>query len=51
LRRGLIFGWPAGYDVTASEDRFVICKPIGLEGDLSGMIVVENWASEFAAAH
>jgi hypothetical protein len=28
-------------------DRFVICKPVGLEGDLSGMVVVENWASEF----
>jgi Tol biopolymer transport system component len=50
LRRGLIFGWPAGYDVSAAEDRFVICKPIGLEGDLSGMVVVENWASEFTGA-
>jgi hypothetical protein len=49
LRRGLIFGWPAGYDLTAAEDRFVICKPVGLEGDLSGMVVVENWAAEFAA--
>jgi hypothetical protein len=49
IRRALIFGWDPGYDVTADEQRFVFCRPVGKEEKNTGMIVVQNWASEFAA--
>jgi Tol biopolymer transport system component len=48
IRRALIFGWAPGYDVSAQEDRFVFCRATGDSGDLSGMVVVQNWAAEFA---
>ena len=49
IKRALIFGWAPGYDVNASEDRFVFCRAAGEDRqDLSGMVVVQNWAAEFA---
>jgi eukaryotic-like serine/threonine-protein kinase len=48
IRRPLIFGWVPGYDVNAAEDRFIFCRAVGDTQDLSGMVVVQNWAAEFA---
>jgi len=48
LRRPLIFGWFPGFDVNAAEDRFVFCRAFGDTRELSGMVVVQNWAAEFA---
>ncbi|HET8946626.1 MAG TPA: protein kinase [Candidatus Polarisedimenticolia bacterium] len=48
LRRPLIFGWAPGFDVNAAEDRFIFCRAAGENADLSGMVVVQNWAAEFS---
>jgi dipeptidyl aminopeptidase/acylaminoacyl peptidase len=44
----LIFGWPAGFDVTASGDRFVIVQSLAAKQDLGGIVVLENWWREFS---
>ncbi len=46
---GLIFGWQAGFDVSAHGDRFVIVEPQGDTSDRSGIVVEENWSKGFAA--
>jgi WD40 repeat protein len=48
IRRALIFGWSPGYDLNAAEDRFVFCRAVGETQELSGVVVVQNWAAEFS---
>jgi Tol biopolymer transport system component len=48
IRRSLIFDYAPGFDVNAAEDRFVFSRAVGETQDLSGMVVVQNWAAEFA---
>jgi eukaryotic-like serine/threonine-protein kinase len=44
----LIFGWPAGFDVSADGQRFVVAEPVSSKADLGGIVLVENWYREFA---
>jgi Tol biopolymer transport system component len=44
---GLVFGWPPGFDVSANDDRFVICQPVGDKQEVNGIVVLENWLGEF----
>ena len=50
IRRLLIFGWFPGYDISAAEDRFLFCRAVGENQNLTGMVVVQNWAAEFAGS-
>jgi len=43
----LMFNWPPGFDVTSDEQRFVLCLPVAGEQVPEGIVVVENWSSEF----
>ena len=49
IRRALVFSWFPGYDVSADEQRFIFSRAVGEEANNTGMIVVQNWAAEFAA--
>ncbi len=44
----LIFGWPAGFDVSADGNRFVIVESQGAASSLGGIVIEENWTREFA---
>ena len=44
---GLIFGWPAGFDVSPQDDRFVVVQPVEGKPDVNGIVVLENWSREF----
>jgi eukaryotic-like serine/threonine-protein kinase len=46
----LIFGWPPGFDVSPQGDRFVVAQALNDKQDLGGIVVLENWTSEFARA-
>jgi hypothetical protein len=50
IRRQLMFAWAPGFDVNDAEDRFVFCRAVGEEQNLTGMVVVQNWAAEFDAS-
>jgi Tol biopolymer transport system component len=43
----LIFGWPPGFDVSADEQRFLLCLGVGGKKAPTGIVVVENWLAEF----
>ncbi|HZM69257.1 MAG TPA: protein kinase [Candidatus Cryosericum sp.] len=45
---GLIFGWPPGFDVSPQDDRFLVAHAVEEGMDKSGIMMVENWMSEFA---
>ena len=47
----LILGFPPGYDVSPQGDRFVVIEPAGEPMDLGNIMIVENWAQQFRAAH
>ncbi len=40
--------WTDGFDVSADGKRFVIAENIGTEGEEPSIVVVQNWAAEFA---
>jgi hypothetical protein len=44
----LIFGWPAGFDMSADGQRFVVAEPVSSKADLGGIVLVESWSREFA---
>lgn len=44
---GLIYGWPAGFDVSPEDDKFVIVQPVEEKADVNGIVVLENWSREF----
>ena len=44
----LLFGWPAGYDVSTDGNRFVVVRTEGDGRDVTGIVVLENWTKEFA---
>ena len=46
LSWSLIFGWPAGFDVSTDGQRFLVCLPVGEEDRGEGIVVVENWLTE-----
>ena len=43
----LIFGWPPGFDVSPDGERFVINQATDRGEARTGIVVVENWLSEF----
>jgi len=43
----LLFNWPPGFDVTSDEKRFVLCQAVQGENVSEGIVVVENWLSQF----
>jgi len=43
----LIFGWPAGFDVSPQDDRFVVVQPVDEKPTANGIVVLENWSREF----
>jgi Tol biopolymer transport system component len=43
----LIFGWAPGFDFSADEKRFVVVESQGAAKELGGILVEENWTSEF----
>jgi hypothetical protein len=43
---GLV-GWPAGFDVDGSGQRFLMVREPGAGPPQSALIVVQNWLSEF----
>jgi Tol biopolymer transport system component len=46
---GMIYGWPAGFDVAPGGDRFVLVQPIeDSKRRRYGVVVAENWARDFA---
>ena len=44
----LLFGWPAGFDVSADGTRFVIVESQGAASSLGGIVIEENWTRAFA---
>jgi Tol biopolymer transport system component len=44
----LVFGWPAGFDVSPDGERFAVCRAVEQERSSSGIIIVENWPGEFS---
>ena len=44
----LIDGFPPGFDVAADGSRFLVVQPIDTGERQSGIIVHENWLSEFS---
>ncbi len=40
---GLVFGWPAGFDVSPDGSRFVVVEPQTDARQLGGIVVEENW--------
>jgi len=43
-----MFSWAPGFDVSADDKRFVICKNTGPTQAPGGVVLVENWHEEFA---
>jgi dipeptidyl aminopeptidase/acylaminoacyl peptidase len=44
----LIFGWFPGFDVSDDGQRFVVAEPVDMKVERGGILVIENWAREFA---
>ena len=43
----LRFGWPPGFDVSADEEKFVLCQAKNQDQKPQVIVVVENWLREF----
>jgi hypothetical protein len=43
----LLFNWPAGFDVSPDEQRFVVAFPVAPKTTATGFMLVQNWAEEF----